>query len=109
MAEFIEGTDRGQLSLLPGSQRKEIRLAGERTKNSGDHIIPLSVVAQALIETFLRVAGSKFVFTTTGDTSISGWSRAKGKSDEIMLAELEARKRSDGDDQTEIKPGVFTI
>jgi len=53
----------------------EIRLEGERTKNGEPHTIPLSAFAQSLIDAVPRVADSPFVFTTTGTTPISGWSR----------------------------------
>ena len=68
--------------------RNEIHLEGERTKNGEDHTIPLSVAAQDLIDTIPRVAGSPFVFTTTGNTPISGWSRAKENIDKVMGARL---------------------
>jgi integrase len=83
--------------------RKEIRLAGERTKNGEEHIIPLSIAAKKLIDALPSVEGSKFVFTTTGETPISGWSRAKQNVDEVMLAELKARHRIDAD-KADLKP-----
>jgi integrase len=60
---------------------RQICLDGERTKNGKDHTIPLSRAAWDLIQAAPRLAGSKFVFTTTGNTPISGWSRAKAKID----------------------------
>jgi integrase len=66
--------------------RNEIRLEGERTKNGEPHTIPLSSTALALIDALPRVAGSEFVFTTTGTTPVSGWSRAKESLDRLMLA-----------------------
>jgi integrase len=41
--------------------RKEIRLAGERTKNDEEHIIPLTNAAKKLIDALPRVEGSNFV------------------------------------------------
>jgi integrase len=67
---------------------RQIRLDGDRTKNGEDHIVPLSDAACDLIESIPRVAGSQFVFTTTGNTPISGWSRAKEKIDELMRTQL---------------------
>jgi integrase len=67
-------------------ERNEIRLEGERTKNGEPHDIPLSRAARALIDAVPRIAGSAFVFTTTGVTPISGWSRAKQNLDKLMLA-----------------------
>jgi integrase len=84
--------------------RNEIHLEGERTKNGEDHTIPLSVAAQDLIDTVPRVAGSPFVFTTTGNTPISGWSRAKKNIDEILLAraQLAARDRGENPDKVNL-------
>ena len=64
----------------------EIRLEGERTKNGEPRTIPLSAAAQAVINTLPRIAGGDFVFTTTGKTSVSGWSRAKRNIDKGMLS-----------------------
>ena len=79
-----------QLLILTGARRDEIgalrwaeirgdriELEGSRTKNGQPHNIPLSAQAAALLETVPRVANSEFVFTTTGRTPVSGWSKAK--------------------------------
>ena len=79
-----------QLLILTGARREEIgslrwseiqdanlHLAGERTKNGQPHNIPLSLLAVDLIEACPRVLDSEFVFTTTGKTAVTGWSRAK--------------------------------
>jgi len=54
-----------------------IKLEGDRTKGGVAHTIPLSARASAVIQSLSRVANSKFVFTSTGQTPVSGWSRAK--------------------------------
>jgi integrase len=54
-----------------------IRLEGTRTKSGEPHSIPLAPQVVALIDGLPRVAGSDFVFTTTGRTAVSGWSKAK--------------------------------
>jgi integrase len=67
----------------------EIALSGERTKNGEPHTIPLSKPARAIIAELPRVTDatecrgslnrdslSGFVFTTTGKTPVSGWTRA---------------------------------
>jgi integrase len=64
----------------------EIRLKGERTKNGEPRTIPLSTAAQEVIKALPRIAGSDFVFTTTGTTAVSGWSRAKRNIDKHVLA-----------------------
>lgn len=64
------------------------RLPGERAKNGLDHLVPLSSLAT--IE--LAALGWKhrgLVFTTTGTTPISGFSRLKLRLDKLMLVELQ--------------------
>ena len=78
------------LLILTGARREEIgalrwveirgdriELEGVRTKNGEPHTIPLAPHATALLEAVPRVANTEFVFTTTGNTSVSGWSKAK--------------------------------
>ena len=74
--------------------RNEIRLEGERTKNGEPQTIPLSGAALALIDSLPRIAGSEFVFTTTGNTPVSGWSRAKERLDQLMLARAQKKHGS---------------
>ena len=82
--------------------RNEIRLEGERTKNAEPHTIPLSASAQSLIDAVPRVAGSPVVFTTTGTTPISGWSRAKENVDQLMLERAQEDARQRGDDPHDV-------
>jgi integrase len=64
----------------------------ERAKNAVAHEIPLSAPALAILESIPRVDGGKgapgFVFTTTGRTAVSGFSRAKEQFDEAILDTL---------------------
>jgi integrase len=89
-----------QLLILTGGRREEIgslrwseiagdviNLKGERTKNAEPHTIPLSKSATNIIKQMPRVANSERVFSTNGKTSISGWSRAKAKLDEVAGVE----------------------
>ena len=55
----------------------KIELTGDRTKNSEPHTIPLSLPAIEIVKHLPHVAESAFVFTTTGKTPVSGWSKAK--------------------------------
>jgi integrase len=54
-----------------------ITLEGARTKTGAPHIVPLSAPTRALLDSVPRIAGSDFVFTTTGEKPISGWSQTK--------------------------------
>ena len=62
-------------------------LPGDRTKNHRPHVVPLPPLARELIENVASKPGpTGYVFTTTGRTPVSGWSRAKNRLDEAMLA-----------------------
>jgi integrase len=60
-------------------------ISGSRTKNGAEHDVPLSEPAQAILASAARIAGSEFVFTTTGVRPISGYSQAKERLDALML------------------------
>ena len=68
-------------------------LPKERTKNKRAHSVPLAPLAQTLIGNVPRLAGSDLVFTTTGKTPVSGWSRTKRRLDRNMLAIARKDKR----------------
>lgn len=83
-----------QLLLLTAARKTEIaalrwseidgdtiRLNGQRTKNAEPHAIPLSRQASVIIKTLPRMAGSDLVFTTTGKSCVSGFSKAKAALD----------------------------
>jgi integrase len=91
----------GQLLLLTGARREEVSgmkwteldladrvwsLPRHRTKNKWDHQIPLSDAAIRIIERLPHIDGKKgLVFTTTGTTPVSGFSRAKQAIDKTIL------------------------
>lgn len=89
-----------RLLLLTGQRRDEVAgmtraevsgavwtIPKERAKNNQQHVVPLSEAAQAALASAPRIVGRKgFVFTTTGETHVSGWSRAKTAIDRGMLA-----------------------
>ena len=53
-------------------------LPADRAKNGVEHVIPLSGAAAAILAGLPRIGRRDgFVFTTTGETAVSGWSRAK--------------------------------
>jgi integrase len=85
---ILTGARRDEIAALRWSeiQGDQIRLDGARTKNSLPHIIPLSGPAFDLIERLPRIVGTDFVFTTTGRTAPSGWTRAKQTLDAKLAA-----------------------
>ena len=81
-----------QLLILTGQRREEVAgmkwseldrdlvnwvLPRERVKNNEPHQIPIVPWARSILADLPRIEGSDFVLTTTGSTSISGYSRAK--------------------------------
>ena len=65
-------------------------IPGSRTKNKQTHLVPLSTPVLALIRRVPRVG--PLVFTTTGETPVSGFGKAKARFD----ARIE-KMRQDGD------------
>jgi integrase len=68
-------------------------LSASRTKNRRVHDVPLSPLAREIIADVKKIAGKPgFVFTTTGTTPVSGFSRLKARLDGLMtkLAREEA-------------------
>jgi integrase len=59
-------------------------IPGNRTKNHRPHSVPLPSVARDCLTKIKRIEGSPFVFTTTGKSPISGWSKTKKKLDAEM-------------------------
>jgi integrase len=76
------------------------RLPAERAKNGLDHLVPLSSLAVVEL-TSLRWKHRGLVFTTTGETHISGYSKLKTRLDSLMLTELQkiADKRAEEADE----------
>ncbi|MFZ0601804.1 MAG: integrase arm-type DNA-binding domain-containing protein [Roseiarcus sp.] len=90
-----------QLLLLTGARRDEIAsgrwseidleaktwtIAKERSKNGVAHEIPLSDAAIAALKALPRISDKKdaLIFSTTGRTAVSGFSRAKDAIDKAM-------------------------
>jgi integrase len=78
-----------RLAEVAGMSRAELlgedatwRLPGSRTKNHKAHIVPLSSAAQAIIAAVPNV--HEIIFSTTGRSAPSGWSRAKRRLDQEM-------------------------
>ena len=75
---ILTGARRNEIGRLRWSEIEgdAIKLAGERTKNREEHIIPLAQPAVEIIATLPHI-GNTYVFTTTGRTPVSGWSKVK--------------------------------
>jgi integrase len=78
----------------------------ERAKNDRAHLVHLSAPAIAVLRTLPRDApGEELVFTVTGKTVVSGFSRAKRRLDAAMLR---ARRRAFGlpEDETALRKAL---
>jgi integrase len=65
-------------------------LPGERVKNNNKHEVPLSDIAVEILKAQPRIKTTKgFVFTTTRDAAVSGFSRAKDRLDASIAGEGE--------------------
>lgn len=56
----------------------------ERTKNGKEHLVHLSPQALTVINGLQRIDGCSFLFSTTCDTPISGYGKAKARLDALM-------------------------
>nr|WP_037460720.1 site-specific integrase [Sinorhizobium fredii] len=99
------------------AERKEFVLAGndqqwtipeERTKNGKEHVVPLSALVLQIIQALPKV-GKQFLLSTTGETPVSGFSRAKKIVDAEMLALVknEAAERGLDPDKVMLEPWTF--
>lgn len=98
-----------RLLLLTGQRREEVgnmkwseldlaqrlwTIPKERTKNGRAHEVPLSDAAMAILEQLPHIGTSGLLFTTNGETAVSGYSRAKRRLDgfitEALLPEASA-------------------
>lgn len=77
---------------VAGMRRPEIKdglwsIPVERVKNKRPHDVPLSDFALDIMESLLKIVGVKqLVFTTNGETAVSGFSSFKASLDKAMLA-----------------------
>jgi integrase len=63
-------------------------IPGERSKNGKPHIVHLSAMAIEILEQVPRVAGQDLVFSGTGKTPVSGFSRAKARIGRLMGGDI---------------------
>jgi integrase len=103
-AADVEGYPFGtiiKLLLLTGQRREEISgmlhaevdakaalltIGAERAKNGREHVVPLVPAALALVRALPPIAGCRFVFSTTGKTAVSGFTKGKDRIDATMAA-----------------------
>jgi integrase len=72
-----------------------LRLPGERTKNGLPHDVALPQLVRDLLEEARRIEGCRYVFSTTGRTPVSGFSKIKRQLDAAMLAKARKERGKD--------------
>ncbi|WP_167509930.1 MULTISPECIES: site-specific integrase [unclassified Mesorhizobium] len=99
--------------LLTGQRRTEVAamttkeidgsdwtIPGARTKNGRDNVVPISTTVQDVLDDMKAIRGKAgYVFTTTGKTYATGWSRATKA---IVKSMLEIARKETGDPEHEI-------
>jgi integrase len=102
----------GKLLLLTGQRLREVSemttgeinglwtIPAERAKNGKAHDVPLSAAALRVLEDLPRIhSKAGFLFTTTGESAVSGFSRFKRNLDAAML---EIAREETGNEALEI-------
>jgi integrase len=62
-------------------------LPGARTKNRRPHVVHLAAPVRAEVRKAARIEGAALVFTTTGETGVSGFEKAKQRLQAAIVAE----------------------
>ncbi len=79
-------------------------IPGTRTKNKLPMLVHLNEPARAIIKNLPRVMNDgDFLFSTTGKTAVSGFSRAKRRLDALMLKALRGAAKKAGEDPDAVK------
>jgi integrase len=106
-----------KLLILTGQRREEVgqmrwselklsegvwTLPAARTKNGQPHDIHLSPLAVRVVATITPTENCDLVFSTNGQTPISGWSKAKRRLDEEIEAARRTRARGRGEDPDKV-------
>jgi integrase len=84
-----------ELHLPPNAAEGWWVIPAGRSKNGRSLRIPLSASARVVVEEALKLRpqGSRFLFSTTTDSAVSGWSRAKTRLDRFISQSRQAKGR----------------
>lgn len=73
-----------------------------RSKNGRENLVPLSPSALAIVKSIPKIKGVPFAFTTTLNSSISGFSRSKARLDAAMLSIMQEEAQARGEDPNDV-------
>ena len=79
-------------------------IPGERMKNGKPHDVHLSAPARTILDAIPRVVRRDLVFSTTGKTPVSGFSRAKANLDAAVVAERKKEAAEQGREPAPLVP-----
>jgi integrase len=82
---------------------KLLTIGSERFKSATVHLVPLSNMSCAILETLPRFHNGDFLFTYGGAGPINSFSKAKSRLDARMLRTLKAMARKRGEDPSAVK------
>lgn len=102
---------------IAGMQRAEIDLGDEpawiiprdRTKNAVEHLVPLAPAVVDVIKSLPTIGDKGLLFTTTGETPVSGFSRSKGRLDTAILAIRKQEAKDAGEDPEKVTVEPWTL
>ena len=96
---------------VAGMSRREFKaqerlwvIPKERVKNGQEHEVPLSPPAWTLLDGLPKIGKAGLVFTVTGETQVSGFSRAKDRLDAEILKLQKADAIQHGEDPEAVEP-----
>lgn len=78
--EEVAGLNDGEIDR----DRMTWTIPASRAKNGKAHIVPITDTYIATIDSVKRIGDKGIVFSTTGKTAVSGFSKAKGRLDEAL-------------------------
>jgi integrase len=87
--------------------RAEWVIPGARTKNGKPHNVHLSAAAQAVLGSVVRIKDQDLVFSTTGNTPISGFSAFKKALDAAIVARRVEEAKKTGELAKHLTPFVL--
>lgn len=90
-------------------EQRQWTIPRERAKNDREHIVHLSDLAVAIVAELPEIGESELVFTTTGETHVSGYSKAKERLDRHMLAALCSELSEGGEDASKAVIGEWNL
>jgi integrase len=105
---LLTGQRRGETAAMCWSEvdfdRKVWTIPADKAKSQRLHVVPLPPGVVERLKGMDRKDGVDLIFTTTGKTPVSGFSKAKAELDSLILADLRKQAEEHGDDLAIVRP-----